>query len=209
MVDLIDKLLNTTLFNNCSRADIENILLHTRYRVRKKKAGEYVIRQREEYKELILLIHGEVHTTMMNDNGKEIVIEDAHESFIIGPAFLYARKSIMPVSVIAQEDSEFFYIHRDDFIKLMHSSSTVMINFISIIADKCYFLSRKVNEFATLSLKERAILYFKKRKVITDVTLLSKILGVARPSLSRILHDLKEEGLIVRTEKGLEYRGGK
>lgn len=81
-----------------------------------------------------------------------------------------------------------------------------MMNFIAIISDRCQRLSRRVNDFALQSLKVRVVEYLKIHRRIENVGWLSRILGVARPSLSRILSELKAEGIIERTLDGIELK---
>ena len=81
-----------------------------------------------------------------------------------------------------------------------------MFNYISIISNRCQHLGRLLNDVALLSLKERVTEYLKVHKKIKNVEALSRLMGVARTSLSRVLSELKAEGIIERTTEGIELR---
>jgi len=72
-----------------------------------------------------------------------------------------------------------------------------MTNFIKILSDRCYRLSERIREENLQSLKERVIEYLHKHGKIDNVQWVARILGVARPSLSRVLSELRNEGTVI------------
>lgn len=72
-----------------------------------------------------------------------------------------------------------------------------MKNFIRLLSDKSIFLSKKINTFALQTLKERLVSYLKNNveERITQQELANR-LGVTRPSLSRVLSELINEGTL-------------
>ena len=64
------------------------------------------------------------------------------------------------------------------------------------------FLSRKLNEFALQNLSTRIVSYLQRNGIITNIQNVAFIMGVARPSLSRTLSAMVEEGVLIKTEEG-------
>ena len=99
-----------------------------------------------------------------------------------------------------------WYIHHEAFFNFMTAHPAVLQRFLAILSDRSHFLSNKVRSFAVKSLRDRVLDYIRQHGAITNVAEAAEMLGVARPSLSRILADLQDEGLLERTEKGIERR---
>ena len=95
------------------------------------------------------------------------------------------------------------YIDRNAFLDVMHNDSRIMLNFIRIISNRVLRLSRRLRDFAVHSLRERVMEYLRVHGRIENVGWLSQVMGVARPSLSRVLSELKAEGIIERTLEGI------
>ena len=84
---------------------------------------------------------------------------------------------------------------------MMEADRTVLRRFLENISDRSVFLSRKLNEFALQSLPTRILSYLKTHGSIQNIQEVAFIMGVARPSLSRALSLLLEQGR-VRKEAG-------
>jgi DNA-binding IclR family transcriptional regulator len=73
---------------------------------------------------------------------------------------------------------------------------------LGILSDRSHFLSGKVRSFAVKGLRNRVLDYIRQHGAIINVAEAAEMLGVARPSLSRLLADLQAEGLVERTKEG-------
>ena len=204
MEKLIDKMAAMPLFNGCIREEIANLLATAPHRVRKKEKGEIIAYAGDELNDVMLLFEGTIYTTMSHPKGNQVVIETLHSPSVLAPAFVYISENRLPVNIVAKNDCQLVYINRNAFAELLHSDKQLMMNFISIISDRLQRLSKRVKEFALLSLRERVLEYLSKNRKIDNVEWLARILGVSRPSLSRVLSELKREGIIGRTIDGLE-----
>ena len=129
------------------------------------------------------------------------VIETLHAPEILAPAFLYGSENRFPVTLIAATDSRVWFISREVFLEMMEADRTVLRRFLENISDRSVFLSRKLNEFALQSLPTRILSYLKTHGCIQNIQEVAFIMGVARPSLSRALSLLVEQGR-VRKESG-------
>ena len=84
----------------------------------------------------------------------------------------------------------------------MEQDAAVLRNFLRLISDRSLFLSRKLNEFALQSLSTRVLSFLKCNGAIQNIQDVAFIMGVARPSLSRALSLLVEQGQVRKEGSG-------
>ena len=202
---MIKELQQFELFSSCSETVLEE-LLSLPYRRKEYKTGDMVVRVGDTCDWLMLLAEGTVESRMGAQNGKEVVIERMQAPMILAPAFLFAKNSTIPVEVSMMTDGVVWYIHREAFFKFMTVHPEVLKQFLEVLSDRSHFLSGKVRSFAVKSLRDRVLDYIRQHGAITNVAEAAEMLGVARPSLSRLLADLQDEGLLERTDRGIERR---
>ena len=199
---MLKELQRFELFSSCSEAMLQE-LLSLPYRRKEYKAGDRVVSVGDTCDWLMLLAEGTVESRMGAQSGKEVVIERMQAPMILAPAFLYAKNHTIPVEVSMMTDGVVWYIHREAFFKFMTTHPEVLKQFLEILSDRSHFLSGKVRSFAVKSLRDRVLDYIRQHGAITNVAEAAEMLGVARPSLSRLIADLQDEGLLKRTEKGI------
>lgn len=162
------------------------------------KEHDYVVRQGSLCRSLYILTQGSLRATMTNKDGKEITIENLSAPEMLAPAFLFGDENRFPVNLIAQTDCRLWLIHKNNLLQFMHDYPSVMQRFIAEISNRCVFLSKKLNEFALQDLRYRVINYLKTHGAITNQQQAASMLGVARPSLARILSELQKENIVKR-----------
>ena len=199
---MIKELQQFELFSSCSETVLEE-LLSLPYRRKEYKTGDMVVRVGDTCDWLMLPAEGAVESRMGAQNGKEVVIERMQAPMILAPAFLFAKNSTIPVEVSMMTDGVVWYIHREAFFKFMATHPQVLQQFLEVLSDRSHFLSNKVRSFAVKSLRDRVLDYIRQHGAITNVAEAAEMLGVARPSLSRLIADLQDEGVLERTERGL------
>lgn len=188
------------LFENCDIRQVEEFIEKSRHRKDKYLEGQIVARQGEECRSLMILTEGRLVAKMINEDGREIVVENLDTDDVLASAFLFGSENRFPVTLEALEPAEVLYISKDDFIKLVMSDASVLMNFLKEISDRSVFLSKRLQEFALQNLSERIMRYIHKKGSIKSITKVSSVLGVARPSLSRALGMLVNRGFIIKKE---------
>lgn len=159
-------------------------------------AGCLIFLQGTECDALHLLLKGSAKATMNNTEGKKIIIEQIQAPCILAPAALFASNSNYPVNIEANETCVIAFIQKSDFADLMQRESSVMQAFIRILADKSIFLSQKVNGFALQNLRGRLASYLLNHEHIGTQQEIADYLGVARPSMARVLSEFVEKGYV-------------
>lgn len=197
-------LLRNPLFKGLSPQEIEAVFQSTPYRIRKFNPGEIIALNGEKVESLMLVLSGDVKGEMISEGGKIIRIENIPASGALASAFLFGNRNEYPVNVIAVSETELLVISRSDLLRLLMKNDRVLINYLDMISNRSQFLSEKIRflNFKTIRKKLAHYLLKKSEKgegsVILDVTQseLADLFGVTRPSVSRELGKLEEEGII-------------
>lgn len=79
----------------------------------------------------------------------------------------------------------------------MCSEPVVLQNFLRIMSDRSHILTRKLGSLVLLKLKNRIAAYLLEHNEIRNQQEAADFLGVARPSLARVLAELAQEGSVV------------
>lgn len=190
------------LFAGGDRKIIDNFLRNSPGKISSYKKGDIVVMQGDPCRSLMLLSQGSLSARMTNTDGKEITIETLKAPEILASAFIYGSKNMYPVTLTAEEDSIVWSLSRENFLKLMEEENHVLREFLRNISDRGVFLSRKLNEFALQSLSNRIVSYLKYNGKISNIQELAFIMGVARPSVSRTLSSMVEQGILKKTDSG-------
>jgi CRP-like cAMP-binding protein len=202
-------LTGSPLFKGLSDKDIEDIITAVNYRIRKFKAGTLISQSGETVDSLMIVTSGSVKGEMVDDAGRVIKIEDIQAPGALATAFIFGNKNRFPVNVVALSDGEILSIEKPDFLKLLMRNDLVLVNFLNMISNRSQFLSEKI-KFLNFKTIKGKLAHFILQKAVNNkeiVTLemtqndLADFFGVARPSVSRALGELEQEGLIEASGK--------
>ena len=194
------KLAEAPVFRGLSERFLENFIGRTPNALREFGIGDFIALQGTACQSLYLLYSGRVRTNMVNEEGTQVTIEEIEAPRLLAPAFIFATDNRFPVNITTLTNCEVLVLNRTDFVDLMHREKIVMQNFLRIISDRSIFLSRKLNAFALQDLKTRLLAYLREHENPRSRQEIADILGVARPSLARVLSELADEGYL-RIEK--------
>ncbi len=199
-----NQLSGSPLFRGVSDTDLEGILSSVPYRIRKFKTGNLISQTGEPVESLMIVIGGIVKGEMVDEAGRVIKIEDIPSPGALATAFIFGSRNRFPVNVIALTDGEILSIEKTDFLKLLMKNDIVLVNFLNMISNRSQFLSEKIKflNFKTIKGKLAQFILQKaegdKSTIILNMTQndLADFFGVARPSVSRAIGELEQEGLI-------------
>lgn len=192
----VKRLMGTPVFLGLIEEKLRTFIDDTPHILRSYDVNEFIAMQDDPCRSVYLLYEGEVRTTMSGPDGKQVTIEDLEAPVLLAPAFVFATHNRFPVNVTALRPCEVLLVNKENFVELMRQEPVVMLNFLRIISDRSYKLSRKISSFALQGLKSRVAAYLCDKGSIHNQQEVSEKLGVARPSLSRVLAELAEEGCI-------------
>lgn len=189
------------IFKNLREDELKEIEKNIEIEEKLFEKGSYIFKQGEVKKDLYFLIEGSVIVAKFDTNGKRSIIQTFNNNGVFGEVYAYLRK-YYDFSALCKKDSRVLLIK--DFRKLIntHSPKSFLINYIDLISKKCLKLSQKnqINTQFTLRQKVANFLLFEEDEnyVKLDKTRqeLADFLSTTRPSLSRELSIMEDEGFI-------------
>jgi len=210
-MDIFEKLKNVVIFKEIHEEELKALLIGLKYKVKKFDKNEIVAFRGDEIKELIIVTQGEVYTEMQKLNGDSIVVDRLSEGSVLAGAFIFGKDNRFPVDVVTTSDSELIYISKDEVIKMFQLNERLLQNYLGVISNKTQFLSKKIwFSFTNKSINNKLIAYLLNNMNRNNCVLLqnsmkeiAQMFGVARPSLSRVLKEFIDEGIVIRKEKNL------
>lgn len=190
------------LFRGGDRMVLEAVLQRSPGRYASYRKGDFIALQDDVCQTLFLLCEGSVYAQMTSAEGRELTLDTLSAPDTLASAFVFGTENRYPVSIIAQADCRLWVLSRESLREILEQDRTVLRNFLTIISDHSLFLSRRINEFALQSLASRVVSYLKDNHSIRNLQEVAFILGVARPSLSRMIGQMVEQGTVCKTPDG-------
>ncbi len=210
-MDIFEKVKNVEIFKDINEENLKALLTELKYKVKSFGKNEIVAFRGDEIEDLIIVAQGEIYTEMQKLNGDSIVVDRLSEGSVLAGAFIFGKDNRFPVDVVTASDSELIYISKDEIIKMFQLNEKLLQNYLGVISNKTQFLSKKIwFSFTNKSINNKLIAYLLNNMNRNNCVFLqnsmkeiAQMFGVARPSLSRVLKEFIDEGIIIRKGKNL------
>lgn len=193
------------LFSALSDSDLAKLMHGTR--VLSVGKGEFLFQQNEEARHFYFVVSGCMKLFRTLPDGTEKIIELVPSNQTFAEALMFSAQTMYPVSAQAVEPAELFSFSNVDYMALLKSSPD--LSFV-LLADLSRRLRMRLNEIEVLSLKNsthRVVRYLLTQIVGSEAEypqfdlpvakrLIAGQLAIQPETFSRIVHRLKEEGII-------------
>ncbi|MBP8315164.1 Crp/Fnr family transcriptional regulator [Clostridium neonatale] len=205
MEEIIKKLEKNELFKNVDKTKMLKILGNLKYSIVSYKKGEVIFQEEEICSAIGLIIDGTINIERIYPNGKSIVMSKFKDGDVFGEALLFSKVNKYPATVIALSDCKVLYLTKNEIIKLFSVENKLMENFMMLLSEKIIILNNKIRSISLKSVRQKVVDYilceymnekneeiklkYSKEEIANDI-------GIPRPSLSRELIKLRDEGLI-------------
>ena len=193
------------LFREVDPDRIPRILESAGASVETHRSGTLVRLQGSRYQSLILLAEGALEARFESLSGKGMAVEHFTAPSAVATAVLMSSDPVLPVSLVAEKDSVLITIEYRKVLDIFASEPAILKAYLADAGDKVRFLAEKIRlfRFASLRSKIASHLLFLSREQSTSSPAwrygreqMADLLGVARPSLSRELSRMADDGLI-------------
>lgn len=203
-----DFLKKVILFKDLEENEIKEMFNTINFDVKKFEKDDIVFFRGDVLDGISIVLKGNLSAEMLKDTGDIQKIENLSTGDLIASAFVFGQNNIIPVDLISLEKTEILHIDKKNLLKLFNIKEMILINFLNEISDKTQFLSNKVwKSFNAKTIREKMFDYIQQNKIDNKILFkhsikeLSEIFGVSRPSLSRVISEFVEEGILERDGK--------
>ncbi len=177
--------------------------------VRSYRKDEYLSVQGDDLYGLGVLLEGEAMVVKENAAGERVIMAVLGAGDIFGETAAFSRAGKWPASVVAQGDCKAFFLppHKitGNCQRQCPSHRRLITNMLRIVSDKALALNKKVEYLTIRSMRGKISAFlleqYEKQGSATFILPLKRnemaeFLNVARPSLSREMCRMRDEGII-------------
>jgi CRP-like cAMP-binding protein len=171
-------------------------------------AGQVVAERGTPMEGVLLLLSGNAHAEIVGGNGQTMVVESFRGPDAIATAMLFAPRPHFPVTLVADSPCKTVEVHRNHLLDLAQQHRSVLEAILADTGRRTMFLATRLRLMQFASLRQRIAVYISECRTRTDRNgvdyihvkhsrqELADMFGVARPSLSRELGRMGDEGII-------------
>lgn len=192
------------LFRGLSVDEINLLINNCAHQIKQFSGQEVLAYSGEKVEKAMIILEGKLHGEMIDYAGNSLKIEEMEPPQMVASAFLYGSQSLFPVNLSALTEGKLLVIFKNDFTRMLSSDQRVLNNYLNIISGKAQFLSQKITFLSFKTIREK-IAYFLLQHLHPGSMIIpmnqsqkgvAELLGVARPSLARIISEMESDGLI-------------
>lgn len=207
--EYITILMRTPLFQGICKEELAAFLVCLNPRIQEYGKGEYVALEGEALAGVGCVLSGEVSIMKENAAGDRIIMAVARPGSLFGEMAAWSSRRLWPASVQALEPTAVMFLPPDKIAgscaKTCRWHAAIIENMLKILAEKALMLNKKVEYLAMKSMRGKLAAYFLEQARHTgSVTFsmpmnrneLADYLGVSRPSMSREMGRMRDEGII-------------
>lgn len=207
--EYIDTIKQSPLFNNMENDEIISLFLCLNPKIHSFNKNECIVNAGESIDKFGLVLEGEVNVIKESAEGNRIIISVIKKGDLFGEMLVFSSQKIWPVTVRVQSSCKILFITNSDLIircgKNCSWHISMVENFMKVMSDKALMLNKKVQYLSIKSIRGKISTYlleqYKKNKGNTIVLPLKRneladFLNVSRPSMSREICKMRDEGII-------------
>lgn len=200
-MDNRDLLFFCTFCKNKPLSEVRQITCDIPHIDRQYKKGETIAYHGSVMTHLYMLTQGRVRTEVVSESGLTLRVEELRAPYPLAAAFLYADDNRFPVDVVALEPCRVSLISKEAVEKQMALCPGFLRGFMAFSANRLLDLSNRLKIYAQRSIKAKVAYYVLTKEhagqfdLGCSVTVLAQLFSVERPSLSRAIREMVQDGM--------------
>ncbi len=205
MKTYIESLLKCVLFKDMNGTEIENVLKNTIVQLKDYSAGDIIAIEGNSCDSVGVILEGNIEIHKSFSSGKLVTINHFEIGNIFGEALVFSGSHTYPATIISSDSSKIMFIGRNDIIQLMTLDTRVLNNFVGVLSNRILMLNQRITNLSLDTLRKKItnmlLVEFKKQNsnyltIPYSRKKMAEMLNIPRPSLSRELVKMKDDGLI-------------
>ncbi len=196
---------NNPLFQGLTGEEVIAALSNENYYQRRYAKDSYIANEGDRCDHLGIIAAGLVEVQAEYASGKTITIHRLQPSDTYGEAVIFSTESRFPATLYCPTECQILVLDKHQLHTMLHANDKIMENFLGLLSDRLLTINRRIKILSMETLRQRIAAYLleenkRQRRSSFDLGVnreqMARLLNVQRPSLSRELGILKEEGLI-------------
>ncbi len=205
----VDVLSAAELFEGLADDEIVNMVKCLEPRIYEYEKNNYVAIAGEEFKGIGIMLDGEAIAYKENFAGTRVMMTLLTPGDVFGEIVAFSTHTKWPVTVEAQKTCKVLFISRERIVgecrQLCPWHRKLIENMLMIVSERALALSRKVEYLSIKSIRGKISTFLLEQYKKTGKTMfmlpmnrneLADFLNVSRPSLSREMCNMRDEGTI-------------
>lgn len=153
-----------------------------------------------------IVLEGKIYVKAYSIGGKNFTLNTIRPGHIFGDVLIYGKKSKQyPGALITRGRTKVAFIPNIDFEQYLFNDNDLLQNFLALLSEKAYEMNLKSKLLSQDTIRDKILFWLQQQKITqksNEIQMnmtkeeLANILFVQRPSLSRELINMRDEGLI-------------
>ena len=203
-LQLYDHLLGFQLFQGLSRTELMQLAGSTKFGFLKETGGKPIVKADTMCRQLYFLISGSLELTTRSADGGYSLVEQLTAPWMIQPEALFGSQPRYTGSYATVGTCHFIILSKDEVLRLLDDFLIIRLNLFNILSTRAQRGVRQQWRNAPRALSERFVRFLLDRctypagakELRMLMTRLADELGDSRLDVSRMLNQLKAEGLL-------------
>lgn len=203
-MDIYDRLLQFTLFQGMSHAELMQVAGHTKMDFSKLAAGKRLIREGDPCTQLIFLTAGTLQAESHSDNHSWHVVEQVGAPYILQPTQLFGITQRYTTTFRALTPCSLITLDKQEVMLLLETQLVFRLNMLNTLATEAQRLRHTNWRQAPDSLRQRITRFFfahclypaGQKTFHLLMTQLAQELNDSRINISQALNQMQDDGLI-------------
>lgn len=206
MKDILSLLIDSDLFKNKTKQEVDRYLSSIEYNVIDYNKGDLIFDVNQSTIYIGIILEGCIEVQKNLASGKTINILYKKSGELFGEGSVFSRTSTYPCNFFAKTKCTILLINKQNILSLLMDDLCLLNNFLNSFANRILTLNLKTELLSYSSIKQKiafSLLYILDEHKQNDTIILpyskrtwSEVLNVSRPSLFRELKILCDERII-------------
>lgn len=205
MFDIEKALKDNILFKDFTNQEINSFLVSSQYRTADYKTGQIIAIEGDPLSGIGLILNGLLEVQKHYPSGKTLSINRLQTGKVFGEIVIFSSMKFFPSTILSVTDSKIMFIEKNNILKLCYQNEKFLRNLLYLLSEKILLLNKRLKFLSRETLRQKICFYlldyYRKRKDLqVHITIsrekMAEQFGVTRPSLSRELGKMAQEGLI-------------
>lgn len=198
-------LMKCSLFKDIDEPMLSKVLTYTSYHCKDYSRNAVIAMEGDNCNALGIVLSGRIELQKAYASGKIVTLEQMTSGNMFGEAIVFTDNHQYPALIKALEKTEILYISQADIIRLCSEHTLFLKNFMELLSNRILMLNKRIKDLSFSTIRQKLANYLlEEYKHQQNLTLkipfskqtLAEHMGIQRPSLSRELIKMREEGLL-------------